>query len=100
MSGPASPLAELEDSVRAVAERSAVPLDDRGSADRIRALVEDQLDTWRRQHREGRRPRLGDTVGLADRAVRNLAGYGPLDPLLADEDVWEIMVNAPDPTLA
>ena len=33
---------------------------------------------------------------MADRAYRNLAGYGPLEPLLADPDVWEIMVNAPD----
>lgn len=27
---------------------------------------------------------------------RNLCGYGPLDALLNDADVWEIMVNAPD----
>jgi pilus assembly protein CpaF len=33
---------------------------------------------------------------VAERAWRNLTGYGPLEPLLADEDVWEIMVNAPD----
>jgi pilus assembly protein CpaF len=38
--------------------------------------------------------RLDDS--LVDRALRNIAGYGPLDPLLADDDVWEIMVNAPD----
>ena len=33
---------------------------------------------------------------VAERAFRNLAGYGPLEPLLADDDVWEIMINAPD----
>ncbi len=27
--------------------------------------------------------------------LRNLVGYGPLEPLLADDDVWEILVNAP-----
>ena len=31
---------------------------------------------------------------MAERAYRNLAGYGPLEPLLDDEDVWEIMVSA------
>lgn len=33
---------------------------------------------------------------LVDTVERNLCGYGPLDPLLNDPDVWEIMVNAPD----
>jgi pilus assembly protein CpaF len=39
---------------------------------------------------------LADPDLLAERAFRNLVGYGPLEPLLADDDVWEIMVNAPD----
>jgi Flp pilus assembly CpaF family ATPase len=30
---------------------------------------------------------------VADRVLRNLAGYGPLEPLLADDDVWEVMVG-------
>ena len=29
-------------------------------------------------------------------AERNLLGYGPLQQLLDDPDVWEIMINAPD----
>lgn len=33
---------------------------------------------------------------LIDTVERNLCGYGPLEPLLNDPDVWEIMVNAPD----
>ena len=33
---------------------------------------------------------------VAERATRNLIGYGPLEPLLADDDVWEILINAPD----
>ena len=39
---------------------------------------------------------VADLGGLAERAVRNLVGYGPLTPLLEDDDVWEVMVNAPD----
>jgi pilus assembly protein CpaF len=37
---------------------------------------------------------------VVERAYRNLAGYGPLEPLLADDDVWEIMVNGPDAILS
>ena len=39
---------------------------------------------------------VADPDTVAERAYRNIAGYGPLEPLLADDDVWEIMVNAPD----
>ena len=39
---------------------------------------------------------IADPETLVERAHRNLAGYGPLAPLLADPDVWEIMINAPD----
>jgi hypothetical protein len=52
---------------------------------------------WRADYSRGRRPfDLTDPGSVADRAYRNLAGYGPLEPLLADDDVWEICVNAPD----
>ncbi len=34
--------------------------------------------------------------GLVDRLVDYLVGYGPLEPLLADPTVTEIMVNGPD----
>ena len=32
---------------------------------------------------------------VAERAWRNLAGYGPLTELLDDPDVWEIVINSP-----
>jgi pilus assembly protein CpaF len=47
--------------------------------------------------KRGLRPyALGDPDRVADLAWRNIAGYGPLTPLLHDQDVWEIMINAPD----
>ncbi|MPZ89908.1 MAG: hypothetical protein GEU81_18040, partial [Nitriliruptorales bacterium] len=50
--------------------------------------------------KRGMRPfDLADPGSVAERAFRNLAGYGPLEPLLADDDVWEIMINAPDAIL-
>ena len=33
---------------------------------------------------------------VIERVYRNLVRYGPLTPLLEDDDVWEIMINAPD----
>ncbi|HET9076312.1 MAG TPA: ATPase, T2SS/T4P/T4SS family, partial [Acidimicrobiales bacterium] len=51
---------------------------------------------WRDEFRRGRRPvDIADPDGAVERGLRNLAGYGPLDPLLADPDVWEIMINGP-----
>jgi pilus assembly protein CpaF len=52
---------------------------------------------WSEDYKRGLRDfDLADPPMVAERAFRNLAGYGPLEPLLADDDVWEIMVNGPD----
>ncbi|MBW3644443.1 MAG: Flp pilus assembly complex ATPase component TadA [Actinobacteria bacterium] len=92
-----SPLEEIE---RRVQDRAKeLTLDLRTSADRssLRRLVEDEVAEWGSQHQRGLRPfALADPEMVADRVLRNLAGYGPLEPLLADDDVWEVMVNAPD----
>ena len=66
-------------------------------ADRLRALIDDEIAEWDLEHKRGRRPvALGDPAAVAERALRNLAGHGPLQELLEDDDVWEIMINAPD----
>src|SRR5262245_54043042 len=92
-----SPLVEIERAVQARAKELTLDVatdDGRGS---LRRLVDEEVASWRRDYQRGRRP--FDLVGadvLADRAWRNLAGYGPLEPLLADGDVWEVMINGPD----
>ena len=64
---------------------------------RLRALVDDEVAAWSRDFKRGLRAfDLADPELVATRAYRNLAGYGPLEPLLADDDVWEIMINGPD----
>lgn len=92
-----SPLEEIE---RRVQDRAKeLTLDLRTSADRsfMRRLVEDEVAEWGSQHQRGLRPfALADPEMVADRVLRNVAGYGPLEPLLSDDDVWEVMVNAPD----
>ena len=92
-----SPLAEVE---RAVQERAKLIALDMGGPDgptRLRTLVDEEVARWTEDYKRGRRDfDLADPETVAERAWRNLAGYGPLEPLLADPDVWEVMVNAPD----
>ena len=60
----------------------------------LRALIEDQILSWNEEHKRGLRPfALGDSNQLAERAYRNLAGYGPLTELLEDDDVWEVIIK-------
>src|SRR5581483_8674429 len=63
---------------------------------RLRDLLAAEVEAWRSEYRKGRRPvDIADPDAAVERALRNLTGYGPLDPLLDDPDVWEIMINGP-----
>ena len=57
-----------------------------GSADEVRALVEEEAALLGPETREE----------LAARIVRDTVGLGPLEDLLADPSVEEVMVNGPD----
>ncbi len=50
----------------------------------LRHLAREKVLSSRREREE-----------LADRFLRQVMGYGPLDPLFADEEVTDIMVNGP-----
>ena len=95
--GERSPLAEIEHLVQARARDRSFDLRQAGGSAALRGLIEDEVSAWRSDFSRGLRPfDLLDPEVVIDRAFRNLAGYGPLEPLLADDDVWEICVNAPD----
>ncbi len=91
------PLVEIERAVQARAKDVAL---DMGGADgdaALEALIDDEIVRWADDVRRGRRPHdLPNPKAVAERAFRNLARYGPLTPLLDDDDVWEVMVNSPD----
>src|SRR5690606_1454996 len=71
-------------------------LDTDQDPDALLGLVEATIAQWSDDHKRGLRPfDLAEPKRLAERAVRNLTGYGPLAPLLADDDVWEVMINSP-----
>jgi pilus assembly protein CpaF len=92
-----SPLVEIEQDVQARAKDRSLDVDGVAGKAALRALIDNAVATWSAEHQRGLRPfDLVNPDVVADRAFRNLAGYGPLEPLLNDDDVWEIMINAPD----
>lgn len=92
-----SPVAEIERAVQDRATTAALDMTAPGARQRLRTLVEEEVARWRDDFGRGRRPvDIADPDRAVERAVRNLTGYGPLEALLDDGDVWEIMINAPD----
>ncbi len=92
-----SPLLAVEERVQARAKDSRLDLAHHDGTTRLRQLIADEVSAWGNDYRRGVHPiDIADPDTAAERAFRNLVGYGPLGRLLADDDVWEIMVNAPD----
>lgn len=92
-----TPLEHIERVVQERAKASSLDLDDGGALDALTNLVAVEISSWNNDHMRGLRPYpIDDPDTVAERAMRNLTGYGPLAPLLEDDDVWEIMINAPD----
>jgi pilus assembly protein CpaF len=91
------PLEAIERSVQERAKDISLEMASPGGRDKLRALIDQEVSRWSLDHRRGLRPfDLADPDLVAERAYRNLAGYGPLGPLLDDDDVWEVMINGPD----
>ena len=92
-----TPLEEIERLVQTRAASLSLDVDSADGAAQLRELIDAEVSEWSDEHHRGRRSiELSDPEGVAERAFRNLARYGPLTALLEDDDVWEIMVNAPD----
>ena len=97
MSGFESPLVKIEQRVLQRAKDESLDIDSDGANARLRVLLEDEVERWSLDFKHGLRPfDLPDPALVVERAERNLTGYGPLEPLLADDDVWEVMINGPD----
>ena len=94
--GWSSPLREIELAAQTKAKAQSLDMSSAGAVDNMRRIVAEEVDRWRAEYRRGLQAiDIADPEGAVERAVRNLAGYGPLEPLLADPDVWEIMINGP-----
>ena len=92
-----SPLTEIESAVQ---ERAKELRLDPGTAEgtvELERLIDQTAAQWNLDYQRGLRDvELADPDGVVTRVKRSLLGYGPLEELLVDDDVWEIMVNAPD----
>ncbi len=90
------PLVAIEERVRERSKQERLDMSTPGAHNRLRALIADEAAQW---HREYERGVVGfdvaDIEALTNRALRNIAGYGPLEDLLRDDAVFEIMVNGP-----
>ncbi|MGH9208069.1 MAG: hypothetical protein ACRD1G_16185, partial [Acidimicrobiales bacterium] len=92
-----SPLVEVEKRVQERAKQAALDVGSPDGVNELRELITDEVEQWAEDYKRGLRDfDLADPEVVAERAFRNLAGYGPLETLLDDDDVWEVMVNAPD----
>ena len=92
-----SPLREIEETVLDAAKAIDLDLSTAAAEAELRRLIDEALERWDDDVRRGLRSvPLADPGLLAQRAFRNLVGLGPLEELLADDDVWEVMINAPD----
>ena len=93
----ASPLAEVERAVQRRAKDISLDMASPDGRTALRRLIDEEVTRWSQDYKRSLRSfDLADPTGVAERAERNLAGYGPLAPLLEDDDVWEIMINGPD----
>jgi pilus assembly protein CpaF len=94
---PVPPLVEIERRVQERAKDVALDMSTPTGERGLQQLIDDEIARWTGEFKRGRRPfDLANPEIVGERAFRNLARYGPLTPLLADDDVWEIMINAPD----
>jgi pilus assembly protein CpaF len=93
---PASPLAIIEELVQERAKQTGLDTASAEGKNRLRAMVAGEIEAWRLAYQQGMRPHdLLEPEILGERAMRNLVGYGPLEALLSDNDVYEIMINGP-----
>ncbi|MDE3207021.1 MAG: CpaF family protein [Acidobacteriota bacterium] len=91
-----SPLREIERAVQDRAKSAGIDMAETDGGVRLRQLLVEEVADWRAEFRRGQRNQdIADPDAAVERAMRNLTGYGPLQPLLDDPDVWEIMVNGP-----
>ena len=89
-----SPLAEIEHAVQTRAKGLALDPSLPEGAHLLTTLVSEEVQRWSLDYKRGRREfDLTDPDSVAERINRNLTGYGPLQPLLDDDDVWDIFIG-------
>lgn len=86
-----SPVARVEESVLTAAALEQLDVATDTDRERLKTIIQHCAEQV-----NGQLTHPVPLTLLVATVERNLCGFGPLEPLLNDPDVWEIMVNAPD----
>ena len=86
-------LSVVEDEVRELVRRHG--LDPAKQPAQIRKLIDDVIRDYDERALLGAVPQLGELEAAKRSVYDNVAGFGPLQPLLDDPSVEEIWINAP-----
>lgn len=86
-------LSAVEDEVRELVRRHGI--DPAKQPARIRQLIDDVIRDYDERALLGAVPQLGELEAARRSVYDNVAGFGPLQPLLDDPSIEEIWVNAP-----
>ena len=90
-----TPIQEIERMVQSAAQSSPDDLTLEQNRNLLNRVITNEIDRW--QTLNASYPLSPDTYEyITQRVISNIVGYGPLDSLFADEDVWEVIVNAAD----
>jgi pilus assembly protein CpaF len=86
---------EVREELRRVMAIDALAEPGPGEVERVRRIIAERIDGFNRRALAAGEPPLTDTQGLAQRILDDILGLGPLQPLLDDPAVEEIIVNGP-----
>lgn len=72
--------------------KTQTDLNSRTSLKNARAELSRLVEIWNQEHSQRQ---ITDRYRFSEVVLRNLIGFGPLEPLLEDEAIWEISINGP-----
>ncbi len=93
--GTTTPLLDIERSVQKVAQDGDLDISLIENRERLREIIFGETQRWQDSNRSHFLTEENRQL-ITSRIEANVAGYGPLQQLLADDSVWEVMVNSYD----
>src|SRR3972149_8594792 len=93
--GRRRPRGEGREELRRTMDIEALAEPGPAEVERVRRVIAGRVDALNRELTSAGEPPLADAEGLARRILDDILGLGPLQPLLDDPAVEEIIVNGP-----
>lgn len=89
---PSGAAAQIEHQLLEFLRKSEADLNTRSSLKSAKRELARLIAAWNEEHPSRI---IGDDERFGEKVLRNLIGFGPIEPLLEDNSVWEISVNGP-----